>query len=127
MGNSCASANSQKRSVTVPSRVIRVQVTTKQLSDKNLRTNNTVNTAGVSTASHRPDNLSRPNSRGEKSPPSLDGEDEIKTTTTLGRLRYDMGELRIGEYYLEAEISEMIENLPELKRKKVKKSMIKWG
>jgi len=123
MGNSCAS--SQKRTVMIPSRVIRVQVPQKELSDKNLRTNNSVNTAGVSTASHRPDNLSRPNSR-ENPAASLDGEDEIKTTTTLRHFKYDMGELRIGEYYLEVEISEMIENLPELKRKKAKKSMIKW-
>jgi len=123
MGNSCAS--SQKRTVMVPSRVIRVQVPEKELSDKVLRTNHSVNTAGVSTASHRPESLSRPGSR-DNHPAFLDGEDEMKTTTTLRLFKYDLGELRIGEYYLEDEISEMIENLPEIKRKKVKKDMIKW-
>ena len=79
MGNTCATTT-QKKTVMVPSRVIHVQVPKKNFLERNSRTNSVV-TALISTATHKADYHSRPNS-GDK-PISGEGDDEIKTTTTL--------------------------------------------
>jgi len=124
MGNTCATTT-QKKTVMVPSRVIHVQVPKKNFLERNSRTNSVV-TALISTATHKADYHSRPNS-GDK-PISGEGDDEIKTTTTLRplTLKYDLGELGIGEYYLEAELAALIDKLPEPKKKKTLKNSVKW-
>jgi len=124
MGNSCSST--QKSTIMVPSRVIRVQVPAKDFPHRNTRTNS-VTTALISTATHKAEYQSRPNSSNQPLSGN-EADDEIKTSTTLRplTLKYDLCELGIGEYYLEIELSNMIEKLPEQKKKKALQNSVKW-
>ncbi len=124
MGNACT--NTKKRDIIVPSRIIEIN-----------KKKNSVRSPGVRGASHSPTptlphhrNSSplRPTSKEKSKNGHSDLDEDLRSTLTLRspQYKFDIKELGIGEYFLEAEYQETTDKFSELEKKKAVANNVKW-
>lgn len=124
MGNACT--GSQKKHITIPSRVIRVQGSINVL-DKAPKT---PKSAGLSTGATpssviKGDNSASPDKLKNDIQVPGDEDEEGKADEAV-RITYDLTDLAIGVHYLEKEFLEMFNKASNAKKKKINRNNSKW-